>query len=131
MGSDGSREGGTTAVEFAILLPAFLMFTLGVLDCGRLLWSHAMLERSVSSAARCAAINASLCGTALAIQNHGAGQAWGLGLAASAFTVSPAACGTQVVGRLTFQFVIPWFYGSAPYGSGNSVLLTAAACNPA
>jgi Flp pilus assembly protein TadG len=119
---------GSGAVEFAVVLPAFLMFALGLVDCGRLLWTNGTLAHSVAAASRCAIVNTSSCGTTAAVQAYAATQAWGLGLTSSAYTVVTAACGAQVTGTLTFTFIIPWFFGSAPFGSGNAMTLNAVAC---
>jgi Flp pilus assembly protein TadG len=127
-GSDRVR--GSIAVEYAIVLPALLMFLLGLVDAGRLFWSYTTLSRSVAAASRCAAVDTINCGTGIAVQSYAAGQAWGLGLASSAYTVTTAACGTQVQGSMVFQFFIPWFYGVAPFGAGNTLTLSATACYP-
>jgi Flp pilus assembly protein TadG len=124
-----SRRGGA-AVELAIILPAMLMFILGLMDCGRLLWTYTTLAHSVEAASRCAVVNSTTCGTTAAIQSYAASQAWGLGLTSSAFTVTAPTCGKEVLGTLTFTFVIPWFYGAAPFGAGNSMALSAMACYP-
>jgi Flp pilus assembly protein TadG len=121
----GSRR-GTAAVEYAIVLPAFLMFLFGLIDCGRLIWTYATLSRAVEAAARCAVLS---CNTD--IPTYAAGQAWGLGLTSSCCTVTTPACGKQVSATLTFTFVIPWFYGTSPYGSANSLTVTTSACYPA
>ncbi|HEY2620225.1 MAG TPA: hypothetical protein VGI78_22990, partial [Acetobacteraceae bacterium] len=63
--------------------------------------------------------------------SYAAGQAWGLGLTSSAFTAATATCGKQVSATLTFKFVIPWLYGTSPYGSANSLRVTTSACYPA
>jgi Flp pilus assembly protein TadG len=120
---------GATAVEYAIVLPVFLMFVLGLIDCSRLIWSYATLSRAAEDAARCAVVNTVSCGSATDITTYAAGQAWGLG-AAPVFTVtSPTpACGQQVNGTLTFTFIIPWFYGTEPVG--NAMTLNATACYP-
>jgi Flp pilus assembly protein TadG len=123
-----SNTRGSGAVEFALVLPAFLMFVLGLVDCGRLLWTNGTLAHAVAEASRCAIVNTSACGTAAAVQAYAVTQAWGLGLTSSAFTVTAAACGTQVNGTLNFTFIIPWFFGSAPFGSGNAMTLSAVAC---
>lgn len=112
-------------MEYAIVLPAFLMFVLGLFDCGRLIWTYATLARAVEAAARCAVLT---CNTD--IRTYAAGQAWGLGLTSSAFTATTTSCGKQVSGTLTFQFVIPWFYGTSPYGSANALTVTTSACYP-
>jgi Flp pilus assembly protein TadG len=127
-GSDRAR--GSIAVEYAIVLPALLMFLLGLVDAGRLFWSYTTLSRSVAAASRCAAVDTINCRTAAAVQSYAAVQAWGLGLASSAFTVTTAACGTQVQGTMVFGFVTPWFYVAAPFGASNTLTLSAAACYP-
>jgi Flp pilus assembly protein TadG len=127
-GTRGNR--GSTAVEYAIILPAMLMFVLGLLDSGRLLWSYATLSRSVEAAARCAAVNTTLCGSTTATRTYAAGEAWGLALTASAFTATAATCGAQVAGTMNFKFVIPWFYVAAPFGASNAITLNATACYP-
>jgi Flp pilus assembly protein TadG len=121
---------GAEAIEMAIVLPALLMFFLGIVDCGRLLWSNATLAHAVEAASRCAVVNTATCGTNANIEAYAVTQAWSLGLAPSAFTVTTPACGTQVNGTMTFKFVIPWFYGTSPFGAGNSMTLTATACYP-
>jgi hypothetical protein len=120
----GSRR-GAAAVEYAIVLPAFLMFVLGTFDCGRLIWTYATLSRAVQAAARCAVL---ACNTD--IPTYAAGQAWGLGLTSSAFTVTTPLCGKNVSGTLSFKFVIPWLYGTSPYGSANTLTVTTSACYP-
>lgn len=130
MRTGSARSRGATAVEFAIVLPVLMMFVLGLIDCGRLLWSYTTLAHAVEAATRCAAVNAVTCGTAAAIETYAASQAWGLGLTSAAFTVTAATCGTQVNGTFAFTFVIPWFYGTAPFGASNAMTLTAMACDP-
>ncbi len=49
---------GSTAIEYAIVLPVLLMFVLGIIDAGRLLWTYVTIYRATEAAARCAAIKA-------------------------------------------------------------------------
>lgn len=127
-GSDHVR--GSMAIEFAIVAPALLMFLFALVDTGWLLWSYTTLSRAVAEAARCAVVNTVTCSTASAVESYAATQAWGLGLASSAFTVTTPSCGTQVQGTMVYYFVTPWFYVAAPFGVGNSITLTATACYP-
>jgi Flp pilus assembly protein TadG len=125
-----SCQRGAAAIEFAIILPVLLLFLLGIMDTGRLLWTFATLHRASDAAARCAAIQAAGCTTSSGTQSYAAAQAWGLTVLASAFTVTTPACGTQVAASYTFTFVIPWFYVVPPFGNPNSIPLTATSCYP-
>lgn len=114
---------GAAAVEYALVLPALLLFTFGAMDVGRLLWTQTTLERAAEAAARCGAIDAATCGTISDIKTYAVGQAYGLPLTAGAFTVTLPACGVQVVADSSFTFVIPWIGTPA-------ILLRATACYP-
>jgi len=124
----GSRR-GSVAIEYAFILPALLLFVLGIMDTGRLIWTYTTLNRAAEAAARCAAVDIVICGTSAAIRNYAVAQAYGLNIASTAFTTSTAACGVRVAATYTFQFTIPWI-GGAPYGSSNSIALAATACYP-
>lgn len=121
-----SRRGATT-VEYALVLPMLLLFVLGIMDTGRLLWAYTTLYRAAEAAARCAAVNTADCGTTTQIKNRAVAEAWGLNVNASAFTVSTQACGVQVRANHDFTFVIPGLDGIAPLGT---ITLSATACYP-
>jgi Flp pilus assembly protein TadG len=125
----GSDCDGTVAIEYALIIPAMLLFTLGIMDTGRLLWTYTTLYQAAEAGARCAAVDSVNCATTSQVQNYAVDQAWGLSIAASAFTVTNPTCGMQVSATYTFQFVIPWFFGTAPYGSANTIPLSATACD--
>jgi Flp pilus assembly protein TadG len=126
-----SRRRGSVAIEYAIILPVLLLFLLGIMDVGRLLWTYSTLHRASDSAARwCAIQPTTSCVTNGATQNFAVAEAWGLIIATSAFTVSNPACGVQVVANFSFVFVIPWLSVVQPFGSSNSIPLTATACYP-
>lgn len=121
-----SRQRGAAAIEYALILPAVLLFVIGIIDTGRLIWTYTTLSRAVEAAARCAAINTIECGTVAQTQSYAATQAWGLTISAQAFTVTTAACGIQVKGTYDFTFAIPAF--TKDFGT---ITLTATACYPA
>ena len=98
---------GTTALEYAIILPVLLLFLLGIMDVGRLLWVYTTLYRAAEAAARCAAVNAAVCGSTSQIQSDAAAEAWGMTIAPSAFSVTYPACGVQVSTAYDFQFYTP------------------------
>lgn len=120
---DRGRSRGTVAIEFALLLPALLLFILGIADVGRLIWTQTTLDRAVEAAARCAVIDSTTCGTAALTQTYAAGQAFGLTIASTAFTVTTPSCGIQVAVSMPFTLIIPWLTTS-------SIALAATACYP-
>jgi len=127
----GFRQSGSVAIEYAFVLPVLLLFLLGIMDTGRLLWTYTTLYRASEDAARCAAIQAPGCTTFGATQNYAVAAAWGLIINASAFTVSTQKCGIKVAANYSFIFVIPWLAVVQPFGTSNSITLTATACYPA
>jgi Flp pilus assembly protein TadG len=112
---------GASAIEYAIILPVFLAFLLGIMDTGRLIWTHNTLHRATAAAARCAAVNTTTCGTTAQIKNEAVKAAWGLTISSSAFTVATIACGSQVSASYQFQFVTPGL---------TTLALTASSCYP-
>jgi len=123
IGKQSRFSSGAVLIEYAILLPALLLFVLGIMDVGRLIWMQTTLNRAVEAAARCGAINTTNCGTFTQIQSYAVTQAFGLTITSAAFTASTANCGVQVVASFPFVFVTPFI---AP----GTVTLAATACYP-
>jgi Flp pilus assembly protein TadG len=78
-----SRSDGTAAVELAILAPLLLVFLLGIVEFGRLMWTQAALQFAVEAAARCYTIDTT-CTSVSATQAYASQQAFGLTVASSA-----------------------------------------------
>jgi Flp pilus assembly protein TadG len=97
-----SDKHGTSAIEFALILPAFLAFVLGIFNCGLMLWTQLGMEHGVVEAARCATINPSACPD---VPAYAAQQAYDLNLPRTTFTLSAPACGNQVAASYQFHFV--------------------------
>ena|SRR5579863_1681151 len=127
-----THSAGSVAIEYGLILPVMLLFTLGIMDAGRLLWTNITLTRATEAAARCYAVNSSTC-SAGAVPAYAASQAWGINdIAASNFQASTPACGMQVQATYTFQFLVPWFpqfSAAAPFGAA-TMTLNATACYP-
>jgi Flp pilus assembly protein TadG len=119
-----SGSGGSVAIEYALVLPVLLVMVLGLIDVSRLLWNQTTLDRAVEASARCAAINATLCGTSVQIKDYAVTQAFGLKVTTAMFTVSKPACGQTVQASMPFQLIIPWL-------ARTSLTLTATSCYPA
>jgi Flp pilus assembly protein TadG len=122
----GARR-GTAAIEYALILPMFLLFIFGIIDVGRLMWTYVTLTRATEAAARCGAVNTTDCGTNAAIAARGVTEAWGMTITAAAFTVTQPACGVHVVGTYSFVWAIPALMMSTPRAT---LTLTATSCYP-
>jgi Flp pilus assembly protein TadG len=108
-----ARE-GAAAVETALLLPVLLLLLLGVIEFGRLAWTQTTLNFAVQEAARCAAVRPDLCGAPAQTAAYAAARTGPLNIAASAFTVTPQACGTQVRASLTYRYIGKAIFRVAP-----------------
>ena len=52
---------GASALEFALIAPAFFLFIFGIIELGLVFWTQVGLQHGAEMAARCASINAKLC----------------------------------------------------------------------
>lgn len=111
---------GTTAVEFALLLPVFVAFVFGIVNCGLMLWTQLGIEHGVAAAARCATINPSACPD---IPAYAARMAYDLSVPKTAFTLTTPSCGNQVSASYAFRFTT-FVYRA------QTVTLTAQSCYP-
>ncbi len=100
-------ERGTTAIEYGIILPVLILFFLGIIDMGRLMWMYNALSRAASAAARCASINTMLCRSTSDIQSDAVNETWGTTVSSSTFSVSYPSCGVQVTATYSFTFYTP------------------------
>ena len=127
--------GGSTAVEFAMVLPMFLMLVFGGIEFGRLLWTKEALQETAVAGARCVAIAQGSTpygpcasgGTTTYIRKVAKG--WGLAL--TSITEDTATSGgcqglSQVTLTSTFTSVAPSLVRLAAGGT----TLTATACFP-
>jgi len=112
---------GATAVEAAFVLPVLLLVLLGTIELGRLAWTRTALEFAVQEAARCASVRPGVCGSSAQTAAFAAGRVSLLGVPASAFTVTPQACGAQVRAVLNYRFAAYAIFKAGP-------TLTAQAC---
>jgi Flp pilus assembly protein TadG len=117
---------GTTALEFALLALPFFTLVLGVVEFSRLVWTQTAMQFAVEKAARCAAVNTTLCGSSDQIQQYALSQMLAPGVAATAFTYaynpSPG-CGKSVSATTVFSLNVP--------GMSSALTLTAQSCYPA
>jgi Flp pilus assembly protein TadG len=115
---------GTTAVETALVLPAFLLLLFAIIEAGFLFWTQTTLQSAVEAAARCAVVNSTLCGSTSAIQTYAASQAYGMTISSSSFSVSQPSCGYQVSISYSFNLIVTRLF------STSAITLTAKSCHP-
>jgi len=113
-------ESGTTAVEVALVLPAFAMLIVGTLSACLLVFSNASLHYAAEQGARCYSVNAGQCGSAAAAQVYAKAHYAGIG--SPIFAAATPACGHQVTGTVTISLNAALKSWSVP--------LSATACFP-
>ena len=95
-------EGGTAAVEFAMVMPAFAVLIVGGVWTAQLMFETSSLRYAVEAAARCAAVNNLTCTNATTTQTYAASKYYGPTYPAPTFVSTTAACGETVTGTVTY-----------------------------
>ena len=110
---------GVNAIEFAILLPFFLILIFGIIEFAQVVFFQVALQHAVTNAARCysefatpnslgAANTPPDCSTTGNVQTVAVQQAYGLSIPANTFTPAPPTNGFNCVNaRYVFSFSIP------------------------
>ena len=112
---------GAAAVEFALVLPAFLALTIGTIYVSILMLSVADLQSAVEEAARCASVRTAVCTDQGTVAAYAVSRYGGPGID-PVFTYALADCGHQVTATATFQLVTGMPAASVP--------ITVTACHP-
>jgi Flp pilus assembly protein TadG len=93
---------GTSAVEFALTLPVFILMLFGLWQICHGLWAQFALQHGAEMAARCMTINPppAACSTTASIQSYAASQSYGFSPPPATFSVSKnTTCGNQISGN--------------------------------
>ncbi|WFU10373.1 pilus assembly protein [Rhizobium sp. CB3090] len=114
---------GTSAVEFALTAPLFIILAFAIGQFGLFLWTQLGLQHAVDLSARCASLMQTTCADTGSIQAYAVSQAYGLNIDSSVFSVSKDACGQNVTAAYTYTIAIP-FLPSMP------VNIAATSCFP-
>lgn len=117
----GDTRGGT-AIELGLALPIFGMLLFGAIDASQMVGAISGMHYAVEEAARCSAVNATLCGSPTATNTYAQGRYQGPSIA-PAFTTTSTTCGKQVNATATFRLNIAVAILDVP--------LSAQACYPA
>jgi Flp pilus assembly protein TadG len=104
---------GTTAVEFAIVAPALILFLIGTMAVCLALFLVGSLHFAVEDGARCASVKTTICSDGPTTVAYTQSRYLGPNVS-PIFTYATAACGNSVTGSITYtmdvglkQFVIP------------------------
>jgi len=116
-------ERGVSTMEFALVLPAFLMMTIGGMHLTMLGFTSASLHFATEDAARCGAIQTTRCTSAAVTQTWAANKFRNITGTTPAFTAqSGLACGYRVQGSVTYTMQTGF--------SSIAVPLSATSCYP-
>ncbi|MDA8233113.1 MAG: pilus assembly protein [Magnetospirillum sp.] len=96
---------GNVAVEFALLLPVFLLFILGTVEFGRAMWDRSMLQFACEEATRYALAHSTASNSVVIAQAQA--ELIGIPPANVAFTVASTASQVSVSATYTFDFLVP------------------------
>jgi Flp pilus assembly protein TadG len=113
---------GAAAVEFVIVLPLFILLTLGSISFLTLMSMTTALHFAAEDGARCAAVRPGVCSNAGTTQTYAASRYAGPKITGLGFTYTSPACGHRVVAAGSYVLRT---------GLANiTVPLSAAACYP-
>jgi Flp pilus assembly protein TadG len=115
------EEGGGAAVEYALVLPAFITLIVGALCAGQLAFAVNSLHYAVQDAARCAAVRTGVCDTSAHIVTYAQGRYAGPDIS-PAFSYSTGGCGHTVTASASYPIILA--------ATTIDVPLAAAACYP-
>lgn len=107
-------ERGTTAVEFAIVGPVFILLVIGTLYMCMALFTVGSLHYAVEEGARCASVKSTLCTDAATTLAYTKSHYFGPGTAPTFTYAAATACGQSLSASLNYtmnlgvsQFTIP------------------------
>jgi Flp pilus assembly protein TadG len=117
----GGDRRGATALEFALVLPCFVMLVVGVINVSQLAHAVSSMNFAVEEAARCSAVNETLCGSDTATETFAATKYLGPPIS-PVFDSTSVGCGHRVTATGTFELNVAVVVYDVP--------ITAEACFP-
>ncbi|MDE2181946.1 MAG: pilus assembly protein [Alphaproteobacteria bacterium] len=94
---------GSSAIEFALVAPAFLLLAIGVTYACLLLFTIGSMQYAVEDGARCASVRTAVCSSAQSTVTYAASVYRGP-VKSPTFSYAAARCGHQVTGSVNFTF---------------------------
>jgi Flp pilus assembly protein TadG len=106
LGRLGGGECGSAAAELGLVIPLFVLLTIGLYNLAFLMFAANSLHLSVERAARCASVTPTVCPNTASVQTYGTSQYTGPAISPS-YVLTPATatnCGNKVSATATFRF---------------------------
>lgn len=104
-----ANDRGVAAVEFAIVLPVFIMLVMGIVDFGRIYWIKSSMQYVVEQSARHAMVNSDI--TEAALETYAYAQETSVSGSGAVFDATIDASGAinfmTITGTYTFNFITP------------------------
>ena len=97
---------GTTTIEFALVVMPLLVLLMGIVKVGQVVWVQNVLNYSVEEAARCGAVDPTICATSGEVQTFAASAA-GSGIQAT-YTATTQPCGSDVTATYPDRVIAPF-----------------------
>jgi Flp pilus assembly protein TadG len=94
-------ESGTTAVEFAIVAPVFILLSIGLIYLCLGLYAVGSLQYAVEEAARCKSVKTTVCPDSSSTVSYAKSNYYGAGTAPS-FSYAASGCGNTVSAALSY-----------------------------
>lgn len=116
-----NNQHGTTAVEFAIVAPVFIVLIIGLLYVCMALFAVGSLHYAVEEGARCASVKTVVCANANATLTYTKNHYFGPN-SSPTFTFAALACGNSVSGSANYAMDLGLTKFTVP--------ITATACFP-
>jgi Flp pilus assembly protein TadG len=101
-----SDTSGSSAVEFALVLPAFLMLIVGGFYLALAGFAVSNMRNAAQAAARCASVNTTVCTNSTTTTAYATNQLIGTARTRATFTSTTASCGHQVNGTMSYALNI-------------------------
>jgi Flp pilus assembly protein TadG len=117
----GGCRKGATALEFAIILPAFVMLIVGGTFSAGLVFTLTAMHFAVEDGARCASVQTTVCSSSSSTVSYTQSRYMGPPISPT-FTYSATGCGHTVTGTVTYALNVGLTAFSIP--------LSASACHP-
>lgn len=114
-------EQGAAAIEYAFVLPVFILLLVGAISAGNLLFAVNGLHYAVEDAARCAAVKTTVCTDSSSTVTYAQNRYSGPKISPT-FTLSNAGCGHTVSGSAQYPLMLAAYTINVP--------VSASACYP-